>query len=139
MIGHLTNKEIEEILKNNFLGRIGCRDGIKPYVLPVNFVYDGKFIIAHSQMGLKINMMRQYPYVCFQIDEIKDYTHWRSVIVWGTYQEMTDERDRSYATKLFSEHRIHMKLNDQSVINENIRPVIYRIVIDEKHGRFETE
>lgn len=139
MIGTLTNKEIEEVLKNNFLGHIGCRDGDKTYVVPVSYVYDGKFIIAHSQLGLKIEMMRKHPYVCFQIEEIKDFTHWKSVIVWGIYQEMTEERDRSYATKLFSQHNIHMKLDDHPTHKKITRSVIYRIVIDERTGRFEKE
>ncbi|MEJ0105924.1 MAG: pyridoxamine 5'-phosphate oxidase family protein [Bacteroidota bacterium] len=59
MIGRLTHEQIEEVLKENVLGRIGCSDGKKIYVVPVNYIYDGKYIIAHSVMGMKIEMMRK--------------------------------------------------------------------------------
>ncbi|MEK7224785.1 MAG: pyridoxamine 5'-phosphate oxidase family protein, partial [Bacteroidota bacterium] len=94
MIGKLTKEQIEEVLKENILGRIGCSDGKKNYVVPVNYVYDGKFIIGHSLTGMKIRMMRKNPDICFEVDEMKSFTRWKSVIVWGRYQELTDERDR---------------------------------------------
>lgn len=92
MIGKLTNEQIEEVLKENVLGRIGCNDGEKNYVVPVGYAYDGKFIIAHSIMGMKIEIMRKNPKVCFEVDEMKSFVWWKSVIVWGEYQELTDER-----------------------------------------------
>lgn len=53
------------------------------YVVPVNYVYDGKFIIAHSVAGMKIQMMRKNRDVCFEVDEMKSITNWKSVIAWG--------------------------------------------------------
>jgi len=47
MIGILTVEQIEEVLENNALGRIGCNDGEKSYVVPVNYIYHDKSIIAH--------------------------------------------------------------------------------------------
>ena len=73
------------------MGRIGCNDGERNYVVPVNYAYDGKFIIAHSIMGMKIAIMRKNPNVCFEVDEMKSYTKWKSVIVWGVYQELSDD------------------------------------------------
>ena len=48
MIGKLTDEQIEDVLNENILGRIGCNDGKKIYVVPINYAYDGKFIMAHS-------------------------------------------------------------------------------------------
>lgn len=149
MIGKLTNEEIEAVLKENVLGRIGCCDGKKTYVVPVNYVYDGKFIIAHSVYGMKIEMMRKNPQICFEVDEMKSFTDWKSVIVWGEYQELADERDRYSAMKLFVDRMMHMKISETAVPPEvsaervhprspgNIKPIVYRIVIEEKTGRFE--
>ncbi len=149
MIGELNEEQIEEVLKENVLGRIGCTDGKKTYVVPVNYVYNGKNIIAHSVEGMKIRMMRKNPEVCFEVDEMKSFTNWKSVIAWGEYQELTEERDRYYAMKLFVERMIHMKVSQTAILPEitdknvhphlhkNIRPVVYRIVITEKTGRFE--
>jgi uncharacterized protein len=149
MVGKLTDEQIEEVLKEHVLGRIGCNDGKKIYVVPVNYVYDGRFIIAHSVAGMKIEMMRKNPQVCFEVDEMKNFTNWKSVIVWGEYQELKDEHSRYYAMKLFVERVMHMKISETAIPPElsgervhprspgNIKPIVYRIVIEEKTGRFE--
>jgi uncharacterized protein len=151
MIGRLNSEQIEKVLKENVLGRIGCSAGKKTYVVPVNYVYDDKFIIAHSVMGLKIEMMRKNPQVCFEVDEMKSLTNWKSVIAWGEYQELTGERDRYYAMKLFVDRMMHMKISESAIPPEitvkkvnpglpgSIKPIVYRIVITEKTGRFESE
>jgi uncharacterized protein len=151
MIDKLSEEQIESVLKENILGRIGCNDGRKTYVVPLNYVYDGKFIIAHSVMGMKIQMMRKNPDVCFEVDEMKSFTKWKSAIVWGRYQELTNERDRYYAMKLFVEKVMHMKISTTAklsemqlsmahpLMQETIRPIVYRIVINEKTGRYEDE
>jgi uncharacterized protein len=150
MIGTLNKEQIEEVLTQNVLGRIGCNDGLRTYVVPVNYVYDGKCIICHSIPGLKIEMMRRNPEVCFEVDEMKTFTNWRSVIAWGRYQELSDERDRYYAMKFFVDKMMHIKISATALAagthaqNEhpahiNMRPVVYRIILNEKSGRFENE
>lgn len=151
MIGKLTNEQIDEVLRDNILGRIGCSDGDKTYIVPVSYAFDGKCILAHSVEGMKIEMMRNNPDVCFEVDEMKSFTNWKSVIAWGKYQELTDERDRYYAMKIFVDRMIHIKTSKTAILPhlkkkevqphlpENVRPVIYRIVITEKTGRFEND
>jgi len=151
MIGKLNKEQIEEVLKENVLGRIGCSDGSKTYVVPVNYVYDGNHILGHALDGMKIRMMRKNPDVCFEVDEMKSFTNWKSVIVWGRYQELTDEVDRYNAMKLFVDKTIHMKISETAIPPEisgkrvhprspgNIKPIIYRIIVSEKTGRFEKE
>lgn len=151
MINALMDEQIEEVLKHNLLGRIGCNDGKKNYVVPVNYVYDGQFIIAHSVEGMKIRMMRANPDICFQVDEIKNFASWKSVIVWGQYQELTDERSRLYAMKLFVDKMLREKISKTAIPHDidntkaypqfpgNMRAIIYRIVISEKTGRFEND
>lgn len=151
MIGKLTEEQIDEFLKNNLFGRIGCNDGRKCYVVPTNYVYDGRFIIAHSLMGMKIDIMRKNPDVCLEVDEMKTFTNWKSVIAWGKYQELTDQRDRFSAMALFADRMIHIKMSKTAVtplITEEIvhghspsvfKPIIYRIIVTEKTGRFENQ
>jgi nitroimidazol reductase NimA-like FMN-containing flavoprotein (pyridoxamine 5'-phosphate oxidase superfamily) len=151
MLGKLSEKEIKEVLLHNFLGHIGCHDDGKTYVVPVNYVYDGTYIIAHSVMGMKIQMMRNNPQVCFEVDEIKDYANWKSVIVWGEYQEVTDVTERYHALTRFVERTLHTKISETAVPPEftekyvapkypqNAKPVIYRIVMLESSGRYEKD
>ena len=115
MIGKLTDEQIEQVLKENVLGRIGCNDRAKSYVVPVNYAYDGKFIIAHSVMGMKIEIMRKNPNVCFEVDEMKSFTNWKSVIAWGEYQEVTEQRERYLAIRLFVERMMHIKISKTAI------------------------
>lgn len=149
MIGRLCSEQIEEILRSNHLGRIGCKDSEQVYIVPINYVYDGNSIIAHSVYGMKIEMMRKNPNVCFQVDEIKDFMNWKSVIAWGAYKELTDERERYKAMDLFVEKTLRLKISETAIPPElfearvhprsagNIKPVIYRIFLTEKTGRYE--
>ena len=148
MIGNLTEEQIIEVLKNNTLGRIGCNDGDKTYVVPVSYAFEGHCIFAHSMEGMKINMMRNNPDVCFEVDEVKSYTNWKSVILWGTYQELTDERARYDAMKLLLDKFLHVKISQSpgaTALHEHLtndspkKPIIYRIVIKELSGKFENE
>jgi nitroimidazol reductase NimA-like FMN-containing flavoprotein (pyridoxamine 5'-phosphate oxidase superfamily) len=151
MIGKLSHEQIDEVLHKNLLGRIGCAQNNKSYIVPVNYVYDGKHIIGHSVGGMKIDIMRRNPQVCFEVDEVKDFTNWRSVIVWGQYQEITGEREQYEAMKLFVDKMLKMKISETAVPPElsadrihprspgNIRPFIYRIVITERSGRYEKD
>jgi uncharacterized protein len=151
MIGKLNEEEMDQLLHQNILGRLGCRDGEQTYVVPVNYVYDGRSVIGHSLPGKKITLMRQNPQVCFEVDEMITLTRWKSVIIQGSYQELTEERDRYYAMKEFVERTMHLKISETALPPEisemrvhprspgNIRPIVYRILIGEKTGRFEID
>jgi hypothetical protein len=150
MLGDLTPEQIEDILLNHSAGRIGCTDGLKPYVVPVSYAYNGSYLVAHSKPGMKIDIMRKNPIVCFQVDEIDDLTNWRSVIVWGNYEEVTDPRERYYAMKFLVSHLLQHHASEVAGVAEMRRmldrpehelpvqrPIVYRIRIKEKTGRFE--
>jgi uncharacterized protein len=151
MIGQLNKDEIEIVLQSNAIGRLGCSDGEKVYVVPINYVYDGNFIIAHSVEGTKIRMMRKNPSVCFEVDQMKSFTNWKSVIVWGQYEELVEGPEKHEVMKSFVAKMIRMKISETAKPPEmaphrvhprspgNIKPVIFRIAISEKTGRFETE
>ena len=41
MLGKLNEKQVEELLKSQLIGRIGCHANGVTYVVPVNYFYDG--------------------------------------------------------------------------------------------------
>jgi uncharacterized protein len=151
MIEKLTEQEIEELLKDNVFGHLGCNDGLNTYVYPLNYLYDGKYITCHSQEGSKIQVMRKNNRVCFQVDEIKNHKNWKSVIVLGEFQEVHDAQEGSYAMKAFADRRLFLKESESTVLprtNEQAAntpgsndsdPVIFRILVDQKSGMFENE
>ena len=151
MIENLTSEEIEEILKDNVWGHLGCNDGFNTYVYPFNYLYDGRYITCHSQRGFKTQVMRQNNRVCFQVDEVGDHKNWESVMVLGEYKEVEDAQEYKDASRAFADRRFFPKISESSIISDtddeeekiewtsDSKPVIFRIVIDEKIGRFENE
>ena len=115
MLRQLTPEEMEDMLRNNMIGRIGCNDGTLTYVVPVSYLYDNNTLLCHSRDGMKIEMMRRNPQVCFEIDEIRDYNHWRCVILWGVYEELTEEKDIEYARQFFTDYMLEMKTSETAM------------------------
>ncbi len=150
MVGNLSEEQMNEVLRNNIIGRIGCYDGERTYVVPISYLFDGENIIAHSQEGMKIHMMRLNPHVCFEVDEMKNFTNWRSVILWGKYEEIKEEKERTQAMEAFVHRMLRLKISETAQTPETsrmrlhprtgkLRIIVYRIVIEKMTGRFEDD
>jgi nitroimidazol reductase NimA-like FMN-containing flavoprotein (pyridoxamine 5'-phosphate oxidase superfamily) len=113
MVGYLTREESETILRMNTFGRIGCNDGFNTFIYPTNYVYDGKVILCHSMFGEKILIMRENSRVCFQVDLLNGNTHWKSIMIHGSFKELEEERERLYAMKIFNEQKFHLKISEK--------------------------
>jgi uncharacterized protein len=148
MYGKLSPQQIEQVLRSHVLGRIGCTDGDRIYVVPVNYVYQDNRLLCHSQAGMKIDMMRKHPQVCFEVDEMKSFTQWQSVIVQGHYEEVIGEKEKQDAAFNFITHLMLHKQTEAASSAANLpvnihpragkaRTIYYHIVIEEITGRFE--
>ena len=121
-------------MRNENLGRLGCIADEKPYVVPVNYFFDGKDIYIHSLPGKKINALRDNPRVCLQVDEISDAYHWRSVIAFGNYEEVFDEQAReNILSKLFT-RLPHLTPVESKLANGLKQTIVFRILVDEITG-----
>ena len=87
----LTRAEIDELLREQVVGRVGCHADGLTYVVPVIYAYDGECVHVASIEGQKVRMMRANPSVCFEVDEYSAPGRWRSAIAQGTYEESDDE------------------------------------------------
>ena len=86
--------EIEEVLTQQIIGRIACHANDMSYIVPISYVYDGECVYARTFEGLKINLMRKNPNVCFQTDVMENMANWKSVIAWGEFKEHTEDTER---------------------------------------------
>jgi uncharacterized protein len=149
MIGELSSEEIEDLLKSETTGRIGCHADGKTYVVPVTYVYDSRSVYGHSARGLKVQMMRRNPDVCFEVDRVEDIGHWRSVIAQGRYEELQGG-DAIHAMDLLIERLGRLATDESSHPSYLLRTavaepatadgrgvILYRIRLTEKTGRFE--
>jgi nitroimidazol reductase NimA-like FMN-containing flavoprotein (pyridoxamine 5'-phosphate oxidase superfamily) len=95
--------EMHTLLQRESFGHLGCaRDG-RPYVLPMNYAYDGKELYFFTTEGMKTQFIQANPKVCLQVEEITDSTHWRSVMVIGTAEQITKSEQMQRAMKLITE------------------------------------
>lgn len=61
--------EIESILMNAEICRLGLCVDNKPYVVPMNFGYRDNCLYLHAaKEGKKLDMMRANPNVCFEVE-----------------------------------------------------------------------
>lgn len=66
----MDNNEMERMLMEAYVCRIGLCTGNVPYIVPMNFGYRHNAIYLHSALeGRKIEILRKNPTVCFEIDE----------------------------------------------------------------------
>lgn len=147
MFGILSNDRIEKVIKENFIGRIGCTENGKTYILPISYAYDGENLYAHSREGLKISIMRKNPHVCFQVDTMKDMADWDSVLLWGTFKELTEEKDRNEAMENLMNRQLPLissetvKLSPEWPFHagnhSSVPGIFFKINITERTGRFE--
>ncbi len=98
----LTRAEVDELLREQVVGRVGCHaDGVT-YVVPVIYAYDGERVHVASIEGQKVRMMRENRKVCFEVDEYTAPGRWRSAIVQGVYEE-AGEAERAESLALLAE------------------------------------
>jgi uncharacterized protein len=149
MFGNLETSEIESILHSKILGRIGCHSDNTTYIVPISYAYDGEFIYALTGEGLKINIMRQNPEVCFEVEDIPDMGNWKSVICWGNYEELTEKEERIRALEILHDRQLPHVTSATTKLSsswpfrpdhiENIPGVVFRIRISKKTGRYEKQ
>jgi nitroimidazol reductase NimA-like FMN-containing flavoprotein (pyridoxamine 5'-phosphate oxidase superfamily) len=149
MYGELTQSQIEKVLYAGSIGRIGFQMDGKVYIIPINYAYDGENIYANTLDGSKVQIMRTHPNVCFQVDQIEDSSHWRSVLIWGTFEELTGDEaanalhqlTQQFMTLIASGHPLHKLTRgaDGQLIQPHPDIIVYRIHITEKIGRYEQD
>jgi uncharacterized protein len=150
MLGSLTKSQIDHVLDSQVLGRIGCFADGKVFIVPITYVFDGDYIYAHSKEGMKIKMMRKNPKVCFEVDVVDNMANWRSVIVWGEYEELEGKLSQEKGMNIIMEKLLplvasqtlryyeHHSMRPQMTEVE-LKSIVYRIKIEEKTGRYEKQ
>ncbi len=136
-IGKLGDEDSLAILREGILGRLGCIASGWPYVVPVNYFFDGKDIYVHTLPGKKLDALRSNPRVCLQVDKIKDPYNWRSVIAYGTFEEISAEETReNILTRIYS-RLPHMTPVESRLVEGAKGTVVFRIKVEEVTGMAE--
>lgn len=147
MLGKLTSPEIEGLLRKEVIGRLGCSDGKMVYVVPISYVYDGQYVYCHTHEGLKVQIMRQHPAVCFEVDHLHNMGNWQSVVAHGAFEELIDPALRNLALQKLHERVLPVVSSETTHLSPDwpfapaefskIEGVTFRIKLEERSGRYE--
>jgi nitroimidazol reductase NimA-like FMN-containing flavoprotein (pyridoxamine 5'-phosphate oxidase superfamily) len=148
MLGVLPKDQIEDLLKTQVVGRIGCSADGETYIVPISYAYDGKYIYCHTREGRKASMMRSNPKICFEVEDLQNMANWKSVVLQGTFEELVEKKERNFAMQTLLNRylpiisSVTMHLGEhwpfQPEDTTEIHGIVFRIAISEKSGRFES-
>ena len=138
-IEEMRESEAREVLGRLNYAHLGLSQDNLPYVVPVHYASDGHDLFIYTTEGKKADIIRVNPEVCLQAEDVENNEDWKSVIVFGTAEQITDEDARQGALDLI------LKINPQltpaisvrwmdSWVRQNIE-VIYRIRTRSISGR----
>lgn len=148
MIRTLEASEIEALLHEATVGRIGGRDALGPYIVPVTYAYEDGCIYGHSAVGRKVRMMRADPEVCFEVDVVEDLARWRSVVAMGTYEELHGEAAQ-HGMQVLMQRFLPLMTHEGATPTHGLGPhggamptdpgqsVVFRLHLHERTGRAE--
>ncbi len=139
--------ELESIIRKCQICNMAMvdEDGM-PYVLPMNFGFEGDYIYFHSaQTGKKIDVLRNNPNVCisFSTDEKLKWVNkevacswgmsYRSVLAHGKVEFVDDFDQKEEALKVIMKtySEINFTFNAPSVRDV----LVFRVKIEKLHGR----
>ena len=98
-ITEMNGLECRELLARQAMGRLACARENQPYIVPIYFAAEADCLYGFATFGQKIEWMRSNPLVCVQADEIRGPSEWKSVVVLGRYEELSDEASHQQARK----------------------------------------
>jgi uncharacterized protein len=123
-IDEMSSKEIYELLSQVGYGHLGCIHEDKPYVIPMNYYLEDSDIYLFTTVGMKTHDMDANPEICLQVEALQDSLHWRSAIVNGRADRLTEQEDIDRAMQFIKKR------------NSTLSPAINRTWIDAE-GRSE--
>ncbi len=148
MIAKMSQVQIKLFLAQQVIARIGCSADGKPYVVPVYFAYDDRTIYCQSREGMKLKIMRKNPLVCLLVDDIANFSNWRSAVVWGKFTELTTASAVRKAASVMEAQFFPLPTGGQvshspdssrapEVVEKGLKAIYFQVKITEMSGRFE--
>lgn len=148
MAHFLSRGESLDILKKNYLGKLGYITKDSPFIVPITYYYNEieNCIMAFSTEGHKLIGMRLNTKVCLYVEEIDTVKKWRTILIHGSFDEV-DRIDQEFYLKQVGDG-INMLLNHKkqrdtksmdefsNVNYSKTEPILYRIEIWDTTGRF---
>jgi nitroimidazol reductase NimA-like FMN-containing flavoprotein (pyridoxamine 5'-phosphate oxidase superfamily) len=120
-------------------GHLGCSRDNHPYVVPMHYAFDSQALYFLTTDGTKTEFMAANREVCFQVEEVTDARHWRSVMVTGRAERIIGAEELERAMQLITERNptLTPALNETKIgaWKRSSKVVIYRVRPEAIYGR----
>ena len=138
-------KILAEILSCAIICRVAMLDGDRPYIIPFNYGYsDGCLFIHSAPEGKKIDLLKQNPEVCFEVEDKMDITkgeracdwstRYRSVVGYGEVAFLSDEQSKQHGLEIIMAQHGAPELTEFNQKNLD-RMVILKLTISSMTGK----
>jgi nitroimidazol reductase NimA-like FMN-containing flavoprotein (pyridoxamine 5'-phosphate oxidase superfamily) len=133
----ISRAEIDAFLQEQTVGRVGYRWAGVTHIVPLIYAYKSDAIYVLTIEGQKIRAMRDDPRVCFEVDDYDSASGgWRSVVLYGRFEELEGEDKLEALALLKSRHGMRRQAADSPrLLPESQSTVAFRIRIDSATGR----
>ena len=101
-IREMTDKDMKALVARVGYGHLGCARDDRPYVVPIQYIYDNTFVYIYTNDGKKAEILRSNPNVCLQVEAIVDNGNWQSVVAEGTARQVTNSAEADAILQLMN-------------------------------------
>lgn len=136
MLTTLSNEAAQKVLQSARVARLGCIVDGEPYIVPINYNFEDDCVYSHSLPGLKIVALRKNPRACVQVDEVESDLCWRSVLAFGSFEEVKNQTERREMLGRLLKRFPMLTPVESAIAVDGTAPevVVYRIRIDRLTG-----
>lgn len=138
-VTEMTREEMDSLLREAHYGHLGCVRDQRPYVVPMSYAYDDGAVYLFTTEGTKTEIMSANHEVCFQVEEVTDEMNWRSVMLSGRAERLSDTGEIERAMQLLTARNPGLApAINETKIGQWTRPAhiaVYRIRAEALYGR----
>lgn len=90
----MAREEYDQLIREQFIGRIAFKGEHGPYIAPFMYVFDGRFMyFLSTRYGKKVDYFRKSPDVSVEVEDYApDMSRYRFVTLTGRLEEVLDSR-----------------------------------------------
>lgn len=137
---------LNSVINNATVCRIGLVKDDRPYVIPLNFGFDGRNIYFHSaRSGEKVEILKMNNHICIEFEqdisiiESEKPCDWSArfltIVVHGTAELVVDLVQKRYGLVQILEH-YKSGVGEYPFTDDEIKPVlVYKVMIEEIIGK----
>lgn len=134
----LTQRECEDVLRRGHVGRVAFSHGNRVDIEPIGYAYDDGWLFGRTSPGTKLTALGHRPWVAFQVDEVRGWFDWDSVVAHGSFRTLEPEGNEA-DLELYARALARLREVDPTIGTEAdpapFRSILFAIYVDEKTGR----